>query len=284
MQLQLLDGASNEVDFAVDDFLRRAPALSRLEGKSLNADDLLIREHGHVDIGDFRSERVRSTFPLGDLVLGDALEPVIGLLADGDLGSVLRTFAALADSHPYRIGFGAFSLRSHAEAYANWASARGEDPRKSWDERLLTVPHEVVADIRQRLDERSDSLFEQARASFLYAHGYADALIDAGLLSNTILDQFNSPQISRDLDRKSEFHQHLESLGIAQNPPERFAAYRAVLNKFYSMISLVDVTPATRYFVCYVISQIVDRETGVTWLERAKKIAQLRDNLRVGIN
>lgn len=265
--------------FSVDDFIVRAGALARIERRPLHEDDRVLRPHGHIDIGDFRSEFIQARLSLADLVVGDALESVLPLLVDHEPGNLLHVFAALADSHPYRVGFGAFSLRSHAEAYAHWASSRNADPRPAWESRLADIPADVREDVRARLSERPVAASELARAAFLYALGYADALIDYGKLSNVILDGFTDQGARKSSTSQSAFHERLESLRITQNPPARFASYRLVINTFYSMLPLVDVTPAERYFACYAVSRIVDDESGTSWAERASRTAALRDEL-----
>ncbi|KWT63928.1 hypothetical protein ADL21_00850 [Streptomyces albus subsp. albus] len=268
-------------------YLRTAEVLGRAEG--VPGPYRPVRPHGTVELPDppvsgppwrERAQEVAGA-RLTDVVLAIAERaPSREELRTATLGAL----AALADSHPYGIGFGAFSLRSHAEAFLHHTRTQDRDLRGRFADQMRSDEERLHAIVGPRVAEQPDAPYESWRAAFSYCLGYLDRMVDTGELSNALLAEMEgAPQPSGTAAdgtgrmSPSAFHRAVDEAGVTARPPEWFAAYRLLLNIFYRALPVVDVRPVDRYYACFAIAETVDRIRGQDWRERLRTVTRMRD-------
>jgi hypothetical protein len=199
-------------------------------------------------------------------------------------------FVALADAHRWGAAQGVFSLRSHAEAFLNWAAPR-RDPRPAFAARLRDDGPMVRSLIEQAMAKQPTRPANGWELAFAYCLGVFDSAVAGGTLSLAVLDSLGPgfdaatmgpPGQDVATSGPSEFHQTVAAAGVTDRPPEWFAAYRLLINLFYQQLPLLGVSPMHRYYLCYAVAESVDAVLGDSWQDRLQRLAVLRTNGRAG--
>ncbi len=277
-----------------DGYLARARELGRLEQNP--GPYLPFLEHGtfewlaSADLGVWPG----ITQVLRERTLTSMLESLAVTLGPGGhapLGDkatvpmVAEIMLAIADAHPLRIPYGAFSFRSHAEAFLTWSRAVS-DQRPEF-ERKLAADRPALRSLTERMlagaDTRSSAAWRRTGA---YCMGLFHSAALAGSLTPETLDEINdrpggrSPQHmgppgAHDASPgKSEFHRAVDSAGVTGRPAEWFTAFRVLLNLLYSQLPLLGVSPRQRFYLCWALAETIDEVTGETWRDRlARRIS-----------
>jgi hypothetical protein len=205
------------------------------------------------------------------------------------LAHVLRLFALVATAYADD-GSGTLSYRSHVEDFLSHDDPSGEI-RAAFDARYAAVRDQVVEEVRSVLADsdhaRYDGTDPVLRAWSDVLRGTWPAIV--ALVARNEVDEDPSGRyydVAREVSdraatrwdfarrrRFGEFHTALRTLdfGPRQNVPA-FAAYRWLVNLFYLVLPLLDVSPLDRYFLGHAVSTAVDEITGTTWRDRLQAL------------
>ncbi|MEU9480707.1 hypothetical protein [Streptomyces sp. NPDC048191] len=249
---------------------------------------LPMREHGTV-------ERLRpaDTAPwphalnaLREVALGRLHLPLLDTLEDIAEHSghaedrVLEIFVALAAAHHAGLPYGVFSLRSHAEAFLSWASAR-KDPRPAFRSRLEADAPRVRKLVEAALAGEANRTYAAWQTAFAYTMGVFDHAVLTHELTLERLEGLGGgfdaatmgpPGQHTATGGPSDFHRAMDASGVIADPPEWFASYRLLVNLLYQQLPLLGVSPLHRYYVCYAVAETVDDVLGEPWHERVNRM------------
>ncbi|MFD0275823.1 hypothetical protein ACFVHB_18225 [Kitasatospora sp. NPDC127111] len=208
------------------------------------------------------------------------LDPLLAALRehrdeDALLAHLAEVMATLAGTHPGRLPFGTMSFRSHAEAFLASPLA-GQDHRPDFRRRFERDADHLTALVRRHLADGPGPETAGWHAAFRYGWGYLDALVRSGRLGNAYLDGFAPAAPDGSTRPPTRFHALTEQYGITTDPDDSFASYRSLLNFFYELLPLLDVTPLHRYYLCFALAEATDLALGETWEERIRRAAPAR--------
>ncbi|MDN5929464.1 MAG: hypothetical protein L0I24_00090 [Pseudonocardia sp.] len=251
---------------------------------------LPMREHGEIALLDENDARKRghgldhlSEAAVVDSVLCRPVVDLIDELAVQPGRATVRlaeAFAALGDSYFLGLAYGAFSFRSHAEAFLGWV-APTRDVRPLFAARLERESAELRAVVEQRLSGDVGPAAASWRVAFAYCTGALDSAVGRGDLTVEMLHAMTAA-----LDRSgtgppgapdampagdspdTPFHRAVDESGVIAHPTPWFASYRMLINLFYEQLPLLTVSPMQRYYTCYAIAELVDDVLGESWQER----------------
>jgi hypothetical protein len=214
------------------------------------------------------------TVPLLDTIDELAVHPGRGSLR------LAEAFAALADSYSLGLAHGAFSFRSHAEAFFAWARPT-KDVRPAFAARLDRERETLRPVVEQRLAGMVSPSAAAWRTAFAYSAGTLDNTVTEGRLTLEMLDALTDgldrtamgPPTAEDVvptgkQPDTSFHRTLENAGVLDGASQWFAAYRVLINLFYQQLPLLTVSPLQRYYTCYAIAELVDEVLGESWQDR----------------
>ncbi|WP_326698882.1 hypothetical protein OG909_17180 [Streptomyces sp. NBC_01754] len=288
-----LDAGPLSEDRALDEeaYLAQAREFGRLE--AVPPPYLPMREHGAVEF--LGPDDVTPSDPLlhglreVEVVHGVLCPPLTDMIEELTRDPSLATtrlaeaFVALGDSYFLGLPHGAFSFRSHAEAFLSWA-APSKDMRPVFAARLAKEAPQLRAVVRQRLSGEISPAAARWRTAFAYSTGALDSAVMEGRLTAAMLDSVTAsldrtgmgpptaPEVVPQGDRPdSDFHRATAESGVIDNPTPWFAAYRMLINLFYQQLPLLTVSPIQRYYMCYALAETVDEVLGETWQERLAK-------------
>jgi hypothetical protein len=263
---------------ATPEYLRRAEQLAQWERTP--PPYLPVYPQGRVHTGtdaapaDWPPALVRAR----DQILSRMLEPT---LRSARLDSVeptrhaTRLLAALAASHRYGEGVGTLSYRSHAEAFCAIVGG-AVDLRATFASRLAAdrdvFRAALAGDPADLSGAEADALRDWA-AAFEYAWGAAEALAVGGYVDEHLLDRVGAMTSPFGRSAPSTFHQQLEAVGMATDPPYWQVAHRLVTNCLYTSLTCLGITPVQRYYLCFGLSEAVDERLGETWLARIGRLS-----------
>lgn len=275
-----------------DGYLARARELGRLEQNP--GPYLPLMEHDSYEWLASDDLRVWPgiTQVLRERALTRMLESLAVTLASADhapLGEVATVpmvaeiMLAIADAHPMRIPYGAFSFRSHAEAFLTW-SQQTSDQRPAF-ERKLAADRPALRSLTERMLAGADTQGSAAwRRTGAYCMGLFHSAALAGSLTPETIEDINDrpgdrpgggpprptgpPGAADASPRKSEFHQAVDNSGVTDRPMEWFTAFRVLLNLLYSQLPLLGVSPRQRFYLCWALAETIDEVTGETWRDR----------------
>lgn len=287
---QKLDAGPLPAQRALDEetYLRQAREFGRLE--AVPPPYLPVREHGEVEFLDPddlvpRDPRLR-TLRETETVQGALAPPLLDTIEElARVPSLAVTrlaeaFCALGDSYFLGLAYGAFSFRSHAEAFLAWA-APGKDMRPAFADRLAREAPLLRTVVEQRLAGDVGPVAAQWRTAFAYCTGVLDSAVREGRLTPAMLDAINDavdnslmgPPTAPDVVPQGKhpdtaFHRATAESGVIDDPTPWFAAYRLLINLFYKQLPLLTVSPIQRYYTCYALAETIDEVLGETWQER----------------
>jgi hypothetical protein len=197
---------------------------------------------------------------------------------------------ALADSYAAGIGHGAFSFRSHAEAFLAWARP-AQNVRPAFEQRLRRDAPLLRPLVEQRLAGTVSPQAAGWRTAFAYGAGTLDNAVAAGKITMNMLDALTDgldqtamgPPTAPDSGPTgdlpdTDFHRTVRGAGSSDQAIAWFVGYRVLLNLFYQQLPLLTVSPLQRYYTCYAIAELVDEVLGESWQDRLT-----RDRLRVPV-
>ncbi|WP_426498587.1 hypothetical protein [Streptomyces sp. D54] len=286
-----LDAGPAEGPTVMDEetYLAQARETGRLEGVA--PPYLPMREHGATETLSFSSVETWPQ-PLQDLremaldQLDRPLTTTVEQLAEKPREAPVRlmeAFIALAAAHQYGAGNGAFSMRSHAEAFFAWAAAR-KDPRPAFAQRLAADAPRLRPVVERALSGTPDHGTAAWARAFAYSMGAFDATVAQGKLT---LDDIDGLGTGFDLDtmgppggdgrvthEPSAFHRTMDESGVIASPPKWFASYRLLVNLFYQQLPLLGVPPMHRYYFCFAVAELVDDVLGSSWQDRLEQTRQ----------
>ncbi|WP_406331815.1 hypothetical protein [Streptomyces sp. NBC_00203] len=288
-----LDAGPLPGDRALDEetYLAQAREFGRLE--AVPPPYLPMREHGEVEF--LGSDDVAPGDPLlhglreAEVVHGVLCPPLMNtieeLTRDPSLATtrLAEAFVALGDSYFLGLAHGAFSFRSHAEAFLAWA-APSKDVRPVFAARLATEAPLLRTVVEQRLAGEVGPAAAEWRTAFAYSTGALDSAVTEGRLTPAMLDAVTAsvdntamgpptaPEVvPQGKHPDTAFHRATVESGVIDNPPPWFAAYRMLINLFYQQLPLLTVSPIQRYYMCYALAETIDEVVGETWQERLAK-------------
>ncbi|MET8626664.1 hypothetical protein ABZW30_23390 [Kitasatospora sp. NPDC004669] len=266
------------------DYLRKAERLGALE--RVPPPYLPLYEHGTVL--ELTAEQVRRWDSGLDRLRGSAMArmtaPLLmtaGITDEAEFKRELASaFAAVVGIHPAGLEHGCFSLRSHVESFLQW-TPHADRLREEFARRLATDGDLVEAAVRGALAGSGSATANGWRAAAAYSAGLFDAAVASGALDYAAVQHMavgdqTAPRIEtafsgkslRRPDELSEFHRTVGGTGVLDNPPGWFTSFRVVINLFYQQLPILDVSPMTRLYLCYAVSEAVDRVTGRDWRDR----------------
>ncbi|MFF1283957.1 hypothetical protein ACFVY4_24850 [Streptomyces sp. NPDC058299] len=221
---------------------------------------------------------------LREYALGRLLEPVcrtIRSLAEQPAAAperVAEAFLAVAAAHPYGIGHGCFSFRSHAEAFFNSTGDAGDGaapaggPRAAFRRRLDTQGEPLAAAVHRALEGGESADAAAWRGALAYCTGLFESAAVRGEVDGALLDSWSGTGHNgggeADGRMPSAFHRAVAASGATDGDAAWFTGYRVMINLFYRQLPLLGVSPLQRYYLCYGVAETVDRMLGVTWQER----------------
>lgn len=170
------------------------------------------------------------------------------------LAVVAEVMLATADAHPLRIARGAFSYRSHAEAFLRrkWGSGSpaASEPLPRF-RRELANDAPVLRPLVERMMAGGDT---KNSASWRRTAAYCMGLFDSAVLAGEL-----TPQT---LDEISDGADGALPLGVNDERPCLFTSYRLLLSLQYAQLPLLGVSPRQYYYLCWAIAETVDEVTG----------------------
>jgi hypothetical protein len=274
----LMEGATHypKSDISDEEYLRSATMLGQIE--AVPPPYLPRLPHGHIEL-----LAPAQASPLGNLSatgMAHLMAPLLataGAASDGNLlARVAEAFLAMADTHPHGLRFGAFSLRSHAEAFFHWAGPAA-DYRSSFETRRETdraTLEELVGRVRD--GAASDSAAGWGCAFRACGADFAGRVTTKDIDRATPLDA--GP--ARRVDGRSGFHAAVANSGVIDTPPEWFAGYRLVINLFYQLLPALDVSPIQRFYLCHALAETVDDVYDESWQTRLAAIERHMAGIR----
>ncbi|MER6376699.1 hypothetical protein ABT255_52365 [Streptomyces mirabilis] len=288
-----LDAGPLPGDRALDEetYLAQAREFGRLE--AVPPPYLPMREHGEVEFlgpddvapGDPLLHGLRETEVVQGVLCPPLLNTIEELTRDPSLATtrLAEAFVALGDSYFLGLAHGAFSFRSHAEAFLAWA-APSKDMRPVFATRLAKEAPLLRTVVEQRLAGEVGPAAAEWRTAFAYATGALDSAVTEGRLTPAMLDAVTAsvdntamgpptaPEVvPQGKHPDTAFHRATVESGVIDNPPPWFAAYRMLINLFYQQLPLLTVSPIQRYYMCYALAETIDEVVGETWQERLAK-------------
>lgn len=236
--------------------------------------------HWPAALDGLRDQALTTLFP----PIAHALEQAARSGGKVPVAALAEAFVGLCAAHPRGPAYGAFSLRSHAEAFLHWASA-SVDPRPAFRRRLATdsAAFRTLLERAAGGGESFGDVGEESVDAGRWRTGFAvcmerfTAAAARGELTAELLEaaghgdrQGMGPPGSahQPPPGRSEFHEAVEASGAGAGPQGWFTAYRLLINLFYSRLPLLGVTPIQRYYLCFAIAECTDQVFGGSWRER----------------
>lgn len=253
-----------------EQYARIAPALAKLEGvfesiyprfsagtqTSLSCKDL---NPWPTEMSNIRHAVLSCFTPAYVSYISD------GLLDDKNNTSkwLINAFAGLALAHPFGAEYGAFSLRSHAEAYLYKLSSEKEEKIRAHCESHMEEDIGLVRRVIKGGDVSGWPLALQRGCGILLG------ATELGVLdSQTIRELSTVPQRSHHQEGRSQFHRAVDATGVTKDPPPWFPAYQVLINLFYQTLPLFSVSARDRFHLCLRVSTAIDVVSGTSWQKR----------------
>ncbi|MEU1316178.1 hypothetical protein [Streptomyces tibetensis] len=267
-------------------YLDQARALGRME--RVAPPYLPLREHGTawpLTDGERTAPWPGVLGELREYALARLLGPVrrtVASLADAPQEALERAaeaFVAVAEAHPYGAAYGAFSFRSHAEAFFNSTaessgsqSARAQSPRAAFAHRLEGDRTRLEAVVRLALEGGETPTASAWRGAIAYCAGLFESAAVRGDVDAADLAELAGPH--DDGGRApSPFHQAVAAADAVDGGAAWFTGYRTVINLFYRQLPLLGVSPLQRFYLCHAIAECIDGVLGETWQQRLERRA-----------
>jgi len=209
-------------------------------------------------------------------------------------GWMIKMMAVIAEQFPFDgIVRGHLSYRSHVEGYLNQFDTEGKIREQFFkqDEQMKDVVDALLREVVDHTGEKGmyrgedPVLLHWSNAlQELYADSYALAM-KGEISANTdhykeVAKEIGEQAVERwdnDVDQSelSSFHQTLFQSANNERfftSPE-FATYRILVNSYYILLPLFGINPNVKHFLCYLISQSVERVKNVRWQDIIPKPA-----------
>ncbi|MFB9311656.1 hypothetical protein [Nocardioides plantarum] len=283
------------------DYLPMARELGRLE--SVPPPYLPMRRHGEVQV--LTAAEVGTGEPALDELrlvcgstLGVPLAATLNCIAVNPGNAVRRVaeiLTAMVDVHTLGIGYGVFSLHSHAEGFFAW-TAPTADVRPAF-ERRYAGEAEVFRDVvRARISGSTDSVAASWRNALGYCSGVVDGAVSRGTVTGAMLDAVSGSDDVSHLgppgaaaqgptgsQPDTDFHRTVHAAGVEASHGGWFTGYRLLVNLVYEQLPVLDVPPMQRYYTCYAVARAVDEELCSTWRDRLGAADQPADEGMVAV-
>jgi hypothetical protein len=199
---------------------------------------------------------------------------------------LMQMMSCIAECYPKGITYGHLSFRSHVEAYLREFDKDGkvlqvfENYDRKWSIEVDRLVQEVIEEFKskQYFEQSNPLLHEWIKClQDIWEDGYEKAKQNK-FVSNT--SHFNklSQEIGEEARQRwseeanvpvSEFHKNLmnQEVGLSTlNSPE-FATYRLLVNNFYYLLPILNISPNEKQLLCYVVANSVERIKSITWKE-----------------
>jgi hypothetical protein len=225
--------------------------------------------------------------------LAAAVEPVRALLEatrwsrPQRLDYVLRLLTIVATTYENDIGGGSMSFRSHVEDFLHREDRDG-GIRAAFDAKFASVRTQLVDVVRDLAGTTSSGSYGGddpilAAWSALFVDGWRDIERLAFLneidedpsqryleVAKRVSDEATTRWDFSGRRRFGDFHVSLRSLDymVERQNVRMFATYRWLVNLFYMVVPLLDVSPIERYFLTHAVACAADEVCGVTWEQR----------------
>lgn len=256
------------------EYLDGARARGRIE--NIAPPYLPLREHGAVVLlQPDNQEDTNDLVRLGEVtdgVLAPAVVATLRTLADHPdrlSHTIVDILTCLAKAHTLGPGYGTFSLRSHAEALlANWSPSG--DLRAQFCQRYTDHRTQVVERVQALLEGCGGARVTDWHTGLAYVRGVIDEAVRRGELTNALVDAAatGGGRPNNNGHPDTEFHQAVYGSGVTDAAGEWFAGYRFLVNRVYSQLPLLGVSPLARAYGCWAVSEAIDEVTGQSWTER----------------
>lgn len=277
-QLQMPQWQANELEPA--EYLATARQRGRLE--AVEPPYLPYRQHGERVLVRAESTAelptARRLRQVVEAILAPATMQALNTVA-ADPEKAGQTLAEIltvvASAHPMGAGFGAFSLRSHAEALMLWGGQ--PDARRRTFTTRYQQQSELFTDIVQNIKDGAGSpLAWQWTKQLAYAAGTVDHCVQRGELTDADVDELSTRPAEKASAQQqqehpdTEFHRIVYGSNQTEGAGRWFAGYRLLVNSVYAQLPLLGVSPLQRAFTCWAIAEAIDEVEGMTWTERLK--------------
>lgn len=247
---------------------------------------LPLQAHGAVTLLTQDAQGDGSSFAELRTLVDAALAPaVVGLVAEAAQSPastparLVGLLTTVAQVHLLGAGYGTFSLRSHAEALLSWL-APSKDLRPAFQERYAAQREALVAEVGGVLGGAPSPTLHDWSRTLGYAAGVVDAHVRLGRLAADEVDSASSrvsgqegppgaPEAGpRGEHPDTDFHRVVYGSGVTDLAGEWFTGYRFLVNRVYSQLPLLGISPLQRAFACFAVSEAVDELLGESWTER----------------
>lgn len=208
------------------------------------------------------------------------------------LDHVLRLLVLVAAAYSAEdVAAGTLSFRSHVEDFLAHEDHDGrirvtfEAKYEALREELVEVVREVAADAADGAYRGPDDLLTAWSKLFRDAERHLTTLTQLHEIDESPTERYFrvASQVSDeartrwDFERRRRFgtfHQSLRSLDFLEERRNvaGFSTYRWIVNLVYLTLPLLDVSPAERYLLTYLVAHAADEVAGVPWDERLKML------------
>lgn len=232
--------------------------------------------------------------------LGETVEVMFDVIEDSPnnmskrYGWMIKMMAAVAEQFPFDgIVRGHLSYRSHVEGYLNEFDKDGKirEVFAKQDEGMKDTVDALLREVvdhtgEQGLYEGEDPLLRHWSRTLKNLYDASYPLAAKGEINaNTehyldVAKEIGEQAVERwgrevDPDDLSAFHQTMFRAANHErffHSPE-FATYRILVNSFYLLLPLFGINPNVKHFLCYLVSQSVERVKNVRWQDLIPKPA-----------
>jgi hypothetical protein len=182
-----------------------------------------------------------------------------------------RILAFVARTHPYGLGLGTLSYRSHAEGIS--ATVRDRTDLNAVFARRFARDREVFTAALTEPDPAPQDPLAAWAGPLHRAWGVAEALAATGAIDGPAIDAAGRlDRLPVERAQVSDFHATYSTVGLAGQKPHWFTAHRIVLNTVYPALMCLGLSALQRYYVCYGLAEATDLLLEDPWQDRLGRL------------
>lgn len=182
-----------------------------------------------------------------------------------------RILAFVARIHPYGLGLGTLSYRSHAEGIS--ATVRDRTDLNAVFARRFERDRGVFTAALTEPDPAPGDPLAGWAGPLHRAWGVAEALAATGAVDGPAIDAAGRlDRLPVERAQVSDFHATYSTVGLAGQKPHWFTAHRIVLNTVYPALMCLGLSALQRYYVCYGLAEATDLLLDDPWQDRLGRL------------
>jgi len=208
-----------------------------------------------------------------DLIGTEFVDAILGsTFAQLDVSQfAARILAFVARTHPYGLGLGTLSYRSHAEGIS--ATVRDRTDLNAVFARRFARDREVFTAALTEPDPAPQDPLAAWAGPLHRAWGVAEALAATGAIDGPAIDAAGRlDRLPVERAQVSDFHATYSTVGLAGQKPHWFTAHRIVLNTVYPALMCLGLSALQRYYVCYGLAEATDLLLDDPWQDRLGRL------------